>query len=110
MAGYYELKPSSNGFHFTLKAGNHEVILSGRVHASREAAMAAITAAQQAAGDAARYEKKESSNGKPYFTLTAPDGSVLGSSEMYESTRSRDDGMASVMKNGTSDKVKELVA
>ncbi|MCS3556186.1 MULTISPECIES: DUF1508 domain-containing protein [unclassified Sphingobacterium] len=43
-----------------------------------------------------RYELKTSSNGKYYFNMRASNGTVVGSSEMYQSTDSRDYGIASV--------------
>ncbi|MNL63592.1 hypothetical protein D3C87_1877430 [compost metagenome] len=49
--------------------------------------------------DDSRYDKKESSNGKPYFNLKASNGQIIGSSEMYESTSARDNGIASVKSN-----------
>ena len=51
-------------------------------------------------GDDARYERKESSNGKPYFSLKASNGQVIGKSEMYESAASMENGIESVKKNG----------
>ncbi|MFT6749494.1 MAG: hypothetical protein ACI9XR_001486 [Flavobacterium sp.] len=47
----------------------------------------------------ARFDKKESTNGKPYFNLKATNGQIIGSSEMYESVASRDNGIESVKKN-----------
>ncbi|MBB2951184.1 hypothetical protein FHR29_001916 [Sphingobacterium sp. JUb56] len=46
-----------------------------------------------------RYEKKTSSNGKPYFNLKSSNGQVIGNSELYESTASRDNGITSVKNN-----------
>jgi len=41
----------------------------------------------------------ESKNGKPFFNLKASNGKVIGSSEMYESLSSMENGIASVIKN-----------
>jgi hypothetical protein len=49
--------------------------------------------------DDARYEKKESSNGKYFFSLKSTNGQIVGSSEMYESAAARDNGIESVKKN-----------
>ncbi|MNR29341.1 hypothetical protein D3C85_1467220 [compost metagenome] len=49
--------------------------------------------------DDSKFDKKESSNGKPYFNLKASNGQIIGSSEMYESTAARDNGIASVKSN-----------
>lgn len=101
MAGKYELKVSSNGkYHFNLKAGNGQIILSSEMYESKAAAENGIASVKKNAGDDARYERKESSNGKPYFSLKASNGQVIGKSEMYESAASMENGIESVKKNG----------
>ena len=92
---------AANGqFHLNLKAGNGQIILSSEMYSSRSAAENGIASVQKNAGDDARYERKESSNGKPYFTLKAGNGEVIGRSEMYESEAARDNGIESVKSNG----------
>ncbi|MBX7054776.1 MAG: YegP family protein [Pyrinomonadaceae bacterium] len=101
MAGKFELKVSSNGkYHFNLKAGNGQIILSSEMYESKAAAENGIASVKKNAGDDARYERKESSNGKPYFNLKASNGQVIGKSEMYESAASMENGIESVKKNG----------
>jgi hypothetical protein len=51
-----------------------------------------------------------SSNGKPYFVLKAGNHQVIGQSQLYSSEAARDNGIASVQKNGPSDTVKDLTA
>ncbi len=100
MAGKFELKVSSNGkYHFNLKAGNGQIILSSEMYESRSAAENGIASLSKNAADDARFERKVSSNGKPYFNLKASNGQVIGKSEMYESEASMENGIASVMKN-----------
>lgn len=101
MAGKFELKVSSNGkYHFNLKAGNGQIILSSEMYESKSAAENGIESIKKNSGDDARYERKESSNGKPYFNLKASNGQVIGKSEMYESAASMENGIESVKKNG----------
>ena len=100
MAGKFELREAANGqFHFNLKAGNGQIILSSEMYSSRSAAENGIASVQKNAGDDARYDRKESSNGKPYFTLKAGNGEVIGRSEMYESTAAMENGIESVKNN-----------
>ncbi len=100
MAGKFELKVSSNGkYHFNLKAGNGQIILSSEMYESKSAAENGIASVSKNAGDDARYERKVSSNGKPYFNLKASNGQVIGKSEMYESEASMENGIESVKKN-----------
>ncbi|MCL4639407.1 DUF1508 domain-containing protein, partial [Brucella intermedia] len=46
-----------------------------------------------------RYDSKESSNGKFFFNLKAKNGQIIGTSEMYETSSGRDNGISSVKKN-----------
>lgn len=101
MAGKFELKVAANGkYHFNLKASNGQIILSSEMYESKAAAENGIASIQKNAADDGRYERKESSNGKPYFNLKAGNGQVIGKSEMYESTASMENGIESVKKNG----------
>ncbi|HQY67922.1 MAG TPA: YegP family protein [Pyrinomonadaceae bacterium] len=101
MAGKFELKVSSNGkYHFNLKAGNGQIILSSEMYESKASAVNGIASVQKNAGDDARFERKESTNGKPYFNLKSTNGQVIGKSEMYESVASMENGIESVKKNG----------
>ncbi|HQX57117.1 MAG TPA: YegP family protein, partial [Pyrinomonadaceae bacterium] len=97
MAGKFELKVSSNGkYHFNLKAGNGQIILSSEMYESKASAVNGIAPVQKNAGDDARFERKESTNGKPYFNLKSTNGQVIGKSEMYESVASMENGIESV--------------
>ena len=108
MAGWYELSKSSDGqFRFVLKAGNSETILTSELYKSLDSARNGIASVQKNAADAARYEKKEASNGKAYFTLKAANHQVIGTSQMYASGDTRDAGIASVQNNGATVTVKE---
>lgn len=100
MAGKFDLKVSTNGkYHFNLKAGNGQIILSSEMYESKAAAENGIASIKKNAADDARYERKESSSGKPYFNLKATNGQVIGKSEMYESTSAMENGIDSVQKN-----------
>ncbi len=55
-----------------------------------------------------RYEKKEAKNRKPFFVLKARNHEVIGRSEQYESTRARDNGVASVRTNAPTARVDDL--
>ncbi len=101
MAGKFELKTAKNGkYHFNLKAGNGQIILSSEMYESKAAAENGIASVRKNSADDGRYERKESSNGKPYFNLKASNGQVIGKSEMYETKASMENGIDSVKKNG----------
>ncbi len=100
MAGKYEIKKSASGkFHFNLKAGNGQIILSSEMYESKSAASGGIESVRKNGGDDKNFEKKDSSGGQPYFVLKASNGQQIGRSEMYNSADARDNGIESVKTN-----------
>jgi uncharacterized protein YegP (UPF0339 family) len=108
MAGWFELSKSSDGqFRFVLKAGNAETILTSELYKSRSSAESGIASVQNNSGTEARYERKTSSNGKPFFNLKAANHKVIGTSELYSSEAARENGITSVKANGSATAVKD---
>ncbi len=108
MAGYFELKTAKDGqTYWNLKAGNHEIILTSEMYTTRAAAENGIQSVNNNCENEARYDRREQKNGKPYFVLKAGNGQEIGRSEAYESTSSMENGIQSVMKNGTSTETKD---
>jgi uncharacterized protein len=89
----------NNEYQFNLVADNGQVILSSEGYSSKSACSNGIESVKINALDVTRFDKKISSNGKYYFNLRASNGQIIGSSEMYESQASRDNGLQSVMTN-----------
>lgn len=109
MAGWYELSNSKDGqFHFVLKAGNAETILSSELYKTRASAENGIASVQTNSPNDARYELKQATNGKFYFNLKAANHQIIGSSQMYASEASRATGIASVKNNGPTTTIKDL--
>ncbi len=108
MAGWYELKKASNGkYHFSLKSANGEIVLTSEMYEAKSSAEAGIASVQKNCAEDVRYAPAEASNGKFYFTLKAGNNQVIGTSQMYSSSASRDNGIASVKTNGMSKVIKE---
>lgn len=108
MAGWYELATSADGqFKFVLKAGNGEIILSSELYKAKASAENGIASVQTNCGADERYERNTASNGKFYFNLKAANSQVIGTSQMYASTDSREGGISSVKTNGTSTTIKD---
>ena len=111
MQGYYQLQIGDLGrFHFTLRAPNHEVILSSQLYAARENAEKGIQSARANGPEEDRYERKLSAKQQPYFLLKAANGQIIGVSEMYETEQSRDDGIRSVMTHSASEAIDDRTA
>lgn len=108
MAGWFELSKSTDDqFHFVLKAGNSETILTSERYTTRAAAENGIGSVRNNCNNDMRYERKQSSNGKEYFNLKAANHQVIGTSQMYASAQSRDAGIESVKTNGATSAVKD---
>ncbi len=101
MSGSYELKQNNTGqFSFTLQAANGETILRSEQYESKDAAQRGVASVQANSPIDARYERLVAKDGRFYFNLKAGNHQVIGTSQLYASAQSRDDGMASVMVNG----------
>jgi len=100
MAARYVIKESSNGqFMFVLKAGNNEVILTSELYVQKRGAENGVASVRDNAAQDARFDRRVSKAGEPYFVLKAGNGEIIGTSEMYSSTSSMRKGIASVRKN-----------
>lgn len=111
MPGWYELSKNTKGqYRFVLKAGNGETILSSEQYESKSSALNGIESVRKNSGDDGRFDRKVASNGKPYFNLKAGNHQIIGTSEMYESEKARDNGIASVKTNGSSGTTKDNTA
>ncbi|WP_343591124.1 YegP family protein [Flavobacterium sp.] len=98
--GTFVITKRANGeFQFNLKAGNGQTILTSEGYSTKAGCTNGIESVRMNSQDDSRFDRKESSNGKPYFNLKASNGQIVGSSEMYESTSARENGIASVKVN-----------
>ncbi|OXG08962.1 hypothetical protein BC749_103241 [Flavobacterium araucananum] len=98
--GKFVITKRTNGeFQFNLKAGNGQTILTSEGYTTKAACTNGIESVKTNSQDDGRFDRKESSNGKPYFNLKASNGQIIGSSEMYESVSARENGIESVKKN-----------
>lgn len=107
--GKFEVKVrKDNQFQFNLKASNGQTILTSEAYTTKAACLNGIESVKKNAPEDKRYEKLTAKNGKPYFNLKATNGQVIGTSEMYESEASRDNGIESVKKNAPEASVVEI--
>ena len=111
MSGWFELtKNDKGGFHFVLKAGNAETILSSETYDAKASATNGIASVQANCKSDERYERKTASNGKAFFNLRAANSQVIGTSQMYASEANRDAGIVSVKANGSTKTIKDLTS
>jgi uncharacterized protein len=106
--GKYVITKAKNGeFYFNLKATNGQVILTSVMYSTMADCTDAIFLVREVSSDDKWYERKTSSDNKPFFTLKTSDGHIIGKSEMYESMANMEKGIASVKRNGISSSVVE---
>ncbi|MGX5816897.1 YegP family protein [Chitinophaga lutea] len=108
MATFVISKTSNGEFAFNLKASNGEKILHSERYTTKANCLNGVESVRTNAVDDARYDKLMSSNGKHYFTLKASNGQIIGTSELYERTDGRDNGIASVKKSAPDAAVDDL--
>lgn len=109
MAGKFELKTAANGkFHFNLKAGNGQIILSSEMYETKAAAQNGIASVQKNAAEEGRYERRKAANGDPFFVLKAGNGEQIGRSETYSSDSAMENGIESVKTNAPGAKIEEV--
>lgn len=100
MAGTFELKKNAGGeFTFNLKAGNGQVLLTSESYAAKAGATNGIESVRKNSADDARFDRRTSSSGKPYFVLTATNGQVIAQSQMYSAADAMENGIRSVTEN-----------
>lgn len=109
MSARYELfKATNSHFYFRLRAGNSQIILQSEGYLQKSGAENGIQSVRENSPFDSRYKRLTSNRNKPYFTLTALNGQVIGVSEEYETTQGRENGILSVKQNGPTAPVVDL--
>ena len=91
-----EVLESAAGFRFNLHAGNGETVLSSESYTTKAAAWNGAFAIQDAAALEGSFTLKTSTDNRYYFTLTAQNGQIVGTSQLYTSRTAAQDGVTSV--------------
>ncbi len=98
--GKFIISTRTNGeFQFNLKADNGQVILTSEGYTTKAACNNGIESVKKNSQSKDNFERLVAKNGKPYFNLTAGNGQIIGTSQMYESEDGMVNGLASVLKN-----------
>lgn len=83
-------------FYFRLKAKNGQVILSSQGYANKAGAKNGIESVKKNCGNDECFDRKEAKNGKFHFNLIASNKQIIGSSQMYASKATMENGIKSV--------------
>ncbi|MEN8188702.1 MAG: YegP family protein [Thermodesulfobacteriota bacterium] len=110
MPGKFELyHDKSGGFRFRLKASNGQIILSSQSYKNKSGCLKGIESVRANSAVEERFSKSETKAGKYAFNLLAANKQVIGTSQQYKTTASRDKGIKSVMTNGKDANLVELI-
>ena len=98
--GKFVIQQNDKGqYHFSLKAGNGQVILSSQEYSSKAACDNGIESVRTNSSDDSKFERLTAKDGSPYFVLKAANAQVIGNSQMYSSEDAMENGIASVKEN-----------
>ena len=86
-------------YYFNLHALNGQPILTSETYSTKQSCKKGIESVKANAPIDERYDRKEAKNGQFYFNLKATNGEIIGTSEMYTTKASRENGIASVKTN-----------
>jgi uncharacterized protein YegP (UPF0339 family) len=101
MPAQYILRRSTNNqYYFSLTAENNEKILTSELYRSKDGALGGIQAVRSNSPFDQRYSRLTATNGQNYFVLKALNNEVIGTSEMYNTTQARENGIAAVKRVG----------
>lgn len=98
----------NNEYQFNLKASNGQVILSSEGYTTKENCKRGIQSVKINAAFDHSFERKTSKNLKYFFNLKSTNGQIIGTSELYESESSRENGIYSVQRNAPEAEVVDL--
>ncbi len=97
-------------FHFRLKASNGQIILTGQAYKDKKGCENGVASVQTNSKSEARFEIKDSSDGRKYFVLKSTNGQIIGQSQMYKSESGLKNGIISVGNNAAEAGIKDLTA
>lgn len=104
----FVIKQMRNGqFYFSLRAANSKIILTSEGYTSKQGCINGINSVKSNATFDGRFVRMTSSNGQFYFNLKSQNGLIVGTSEMYSTSQSRENGIESVKRNAPNASIQE---
>lgn len=109
MSGRFHLRKTSDGqYQFNLLASNGEIILASELFRTKESALATIETVKKYSQRKEAFEIIATTNGKYYFRLKAPNGQIIGLSQLYSSETGAQSGVAAVRNHAESSLPQEI--
>lgn len=88
--------PRNKKYYFNLKSNNGQVILSSQGYEKKASCTNGIKSVQKNCGDDKCYDRKQAKNGKFHFNVLARNKQIVGSSQMYASKATMENGVKAV--------------
>ncbi len=92
MATFIIQKSIRGQYYYTFRGSNHEVVMVGEEHTTKDACRGSIDAVKRNAPYDAQYRRWETT-GQYFFNLKGGNNETLGTSEGYTSTSARENGI-----------------
>lgn len=92
MASFIIQKSARGQYYYTFRGGNHETVLVGEEHTTKQACQGSIESVKRNAPYDERYTRWQT-GASYYFNLKAVNGETLGTSEAYTSAAGRENGI-----------------
>ncbi len=77
-------KGQDGKYYFHLRANNGQIVLASQAYGTKSSASKGVTSVKKNGVDASRFTLAEGADGQHYFRLRAPNGEIIGRSEMYK--------------------------
>lgn len=104
----FEIYTGNDGkFYFRLFAQNGQNILSSQGYVAKSGCRNGIDSVKTNAANADNFEIKESTGGKFFFNLLAANKQIIGSSQMYSSKQTCQNGITSVQRTAPDAPIEE---
>ena len=95
----FVIQRSQDQFRFHLAAPNGEIILTSERYTTQASAENGVMSVIESAPIDRRYDKRVSTDERPYFVLKGGNNEIIGTSQMYASREARDGGIHAVKVN-----------
>ncbi|MFT6188991.1 MAG: hypothetical protein ACJAW8_002038 [Oleispira sp.] len=98
----------NNQFYFRLRASNNKIILASEGYTTKGNCKNGIESTRIHSPHDTYYKRLLASNEQYYFTLTAANNQVIGTSEMYLTNQAMNNGIESVKANAPTALIEDL--
>ena len=108
MAKFEIYKDKEGKFRFRLKSGNGQNIIASQGYTTKKSCLNGIASVKKNSQDKSNFERLRSKGGNHYFNLKAQNQLAIGTSQMYVTSKSMEQGITSVKNNSFNAEIIEI--